>query len=308
MNFDSRARAILATLGAQIIWGVAGPLVKIVLADIPPFSLMYLRFLFAAIFLFIIFETKLAKLQPEKTSADKKNIFLAGFFGVFLNIALYFPAQKLTTVIDAWVIASTGTLFVVILSYFFLHERLKRTVYFGVALAFIGTLVILGSSLLELGKGSLLGNILMLGATLAGAVSFFFTKKVIDKFSPLTLTYYWFLIGLIFSFPLFLWEYLRNPAWLTTISWQNAGILSYLVLGSSIGSYYLSNLGLKYLSPSLAATIGYSGAVIAIGLSIIFLGEKPTVYFVTGTILIVFGLFLAETRHPSHPLHKLRRV
>lgn len=305
MKFDSQSKAVLATLGAQLIWGVAGPLVKVILGDIPPFSLMYLRFLFAAIFLFIIFETKLAKFQPEKTLADKKNIFLAGFFGVFLNIALYFPAQKLTTVIDAWVIASTGTLFVVILSYFVLKERLARIVYAGVALAFAGTLIILGSSLGDVGKGNLIGNLLMLGAVLAGAISFFYTKKVANKFSPLTLAYYWFLIGLVFSFPLFLWEYFQNSAWMATISLQNLAILSYLVFGSSIGSYYLSNLGLKHLSPSLAATIGYSSSVIAIGLSVIFLGEKPTTSFIIGAALIVVGLFLAESRHPRHPIHKI---
>lgn len=249
----------------------------------------------------------MAKFQPEKTFTDKKNIFLAGFFGVFLNIVFYFPGQRLTTVIDAWVIASTGTLFVVILSYFVLKERLSKIVYTGVALAFIGTLIILGESLIDLGKGSLFGNILMLGATLSGAISFFFTKKVIDKFSPLTLTYYWFLIGLAFSFPLFLWEYFQNAIWMTAISWQSIGILSYLVLGSSIASYYLSNFGLKYLSPSLAATIGYSSAVIAISLSIIFLKEKPTPFFIIGTAIIIIGLFLAETRHPSHPIHRLKR-
>lgn len=307
MKSDSRTKAIVATLGAQMIWGVAGPLVKIVLADIPPFTLMYLRFLLASLILSIIFEMKYARLQLKKTNEDKKNIFLAGFFGVFTNIVLYFLAQNLTTVIDAWVIASTGTIFVVILSYFILKERMAIVVYGGVALAFLGTLVIMGSGLFQFGQGNLVGNILMLGATLSAAVSFFYTKRVIERFSPLTLAYYWFLIGLAFSLLLFLWEYWQNPGIIAGIDLPSWGILLYLVFGSSIGAYYLSNLGLRRLSPSLAATIGYSSAVIAITLSIIFLHEKPTTYFLLGTVLVVIGLFLAEMRHPSHPIHKLRR-
>ena len=294
-------------LGSQLIWGIAGPLVKIILETIPPFSLMYLRFLFASIILFLIYELKLVHQTPVATSDDRKNIFLAGFFGVFLNIFFYFWAQTMTTVTDAWVIASTGTLFVVGLSYFWLGVRLSIIVYLGVGLAFLGTLTVMGSSITQFGKGGFLGNFLMLLAVFSGAISFFYTKKVINKFSALTLTFWWFLIGLIFSFPLFLWDYFKNPGWMTQIKLSDLGILTYIVLGSSIGAYYLSNLGLKTLSPSLAATLGYTSSIIAIGLSILFLGERPTHFFLVGSVFIIIGLFLAETRHPGHPIHKLLR-
>jgi len=307
MNFDNRTKAIIATLGAQVIWGIAGPLVKVVLGSVPPFGLMFLRFLGASIILFIIYELKLAKTQPEMTREDKKNIFLAGFFGVFVNIALYFWGQQLTTVIDAWVITSAGTLFVIILSYFFLKEHLTKVVYLGAAISFIGTIIVLGDGIFQFGRGGLLGNLAILGATLSAAISYLLTKKLVEKFSPLVLTYYFFLTSLVFSLPLFLLEYFQNPTWLSSLSSQSLLIIGYLILGSSIGAYYLSNLGLKHLSASLAATIGYSSVVIAIGLSIIFLHEKPTEFFIIGTSLIAIGLFLAETRHPSHPIHKLQR-
>lgn len=294
-----------AILGSQLIWGIAGPLVKIVLETIPPFSLMYLRFLLATTILFIIYEVKLCREIPNVTVEDRKNIFLAGFFGVFLNIFFYFWAQTMTTVTDAWVIASTGTLFVVGLSYFWLKERLSKVVYLGVGLAFLGTLTVIGSGITQFGRGGVLGNFLMLLAVLSSAISFFHTKKVINKFSALALTFWWFLIGLIFSFPLFLWDYFRNPGWMAQIKLSDLGILTYIVLGSSIGAYYLSNLGLKTLSPSLAATLGYTSSIIAIGLSILFLGERPTPFFLIGSAFIIVGLFLAETRHPSHPIHKL---
>lgn len=306
MSFDNHSRAIFAVFGAQIIWGVAGPLVKIVLADIPPFGLMFLRFLFTTIILFIIFEIKFAKNQPAMTRQDIKDIFIAGFFGVFVNICLYFFGQNLTTVIDAWVIASTGTLFVIAYSFLFLGERLSKIIYFGVALAFAGTIIIVGTPILDIGSGSLLGNTLMLGSVLAGVIAFFSYKRLVAKFDPLVLAYYSFLISLPLSLPLFLWEYFQNPIWLANLSVQSLAILTYLVLGSGIAAYTLQGKGLIHLSPSLAATVGYTGAVISVGLSIIFLHEQPTKFFLIGTALVVFGLFLAETRHPSHPIHKIK--
>lgn len=307
MNLSNNTKAILAVFGSQLIWGIAGPLVKIVLNNAPPMGLMYFRFLLTTLILFLIFEFNHTRLMPRITPRDKKKIFLAGFLGVFVNITCYFLGQKLTTVIDAWVITSSGTLFVIAYSFIFQHERLAKKVYLGAAIAFVGTIIIIGNPILNVGSGSLTGNILMLVSALSGVSAFMITKTLVEKFHPLVLTYYFFLISLFFALPLFLWEYWQNPRWIATLSPQSIGILLYLVLGSSIAAYTLQSLGLKHLSPSLAATLGYSSAVISVTLSIIFLHEKPTEFFIIGTSLVIVGLFLAETRHPNHPIHKLLR-
>ncbi|MCL4389800.1 MAG: DMT family transporter [Patescibacteria group bacterium] len=309
MNFDSRAKAIIAVFAAQIIWGVAGLLVKIVLADVPPFSLLFFRSLLTCLILYPILEYRVIKGERLQTisSQDKWTIFWAGFTGVFLNIALYFIGQKLTTVIDAWVINSTGALFVILISYIFIRERLNRIVYFGVALAFVGTLVIIGTPVLGIGSGSIPGNLLILGSTLVLGISYVLTKRLMDRFSPLLLAYYFFLIGLFFSLPFFLWEYLQNPGWIAALSTGSWLIIAYLTIGSSIIAYALDNFALIRLSASAVATAGYISVVIALGLGIIFLHEQMTPFFIAGTIITFCGLFLAETRHPNHPLHKLRR-
>lgn len=296
-------KAIAAGLFAQLIWGVAGPMVKVVLYAVPPFSLLFLRCLFAALILFVIYEVKWSKTIKftQIPFQDKKDIFWAGFYGVFLNIALYFMAQKLTTVSDAWIIGSSGTIFVVVLSYVFMRERLAKTVYLGIGLAFLGTLVIIGTPLLQAGTGSPLGNILMVGATLSAALSTFFTKRVVDKYPPLFITFCFFLVSVVCSLPFFLWEFVNQPTWMADLSGQSMLIITYLVLGSSILAYYFYTRSLVVLSPSIASTIAYSGAAISIGLSILFLHETLTIFFIVGAILIAIGLFLAETRHWASP-------
>lgn len=297
MKLTNWHKAVLATLSAHIVWGIAGPLVKIVLVDIPPISLLFLRSLFTTIILFPIFEFKLLKESPPLTKTDKRDIFLAGFLGVFLNISLYFWAQTRTTVIDAWVIASSGTIFLVIYSYFFLKERLASKVYFGVGLAFIGTLVIIGSPIFSFGKGDILGNLLMLGSTICAIASFIVLKKLITKFNPLLIVFYTFLLTLVMTTPLFIVEFIKNPFWMTSLSQIDLLIVAYLVFGSSIFAYVFSNIGLKFLPASISSTLGYSSTIIAVALSIIFLKEKPTPFFMIGSVLIIIGLMLAETRH-----------
>lgn len=311
MKINSWQKAIFAGLGAQIIWGVAGPLVKIVLYSVPPISLLFLRALFTTLVLFVVYEIKWSKEfhlpVPRKGNPmprkDIRDIFLAGFFGVFVNIALYFWGQKLTTVIDTWTITSTAPLFVALYCFFFEKERLSKIVYSGIGLAFLGTLVVIGTPILQVGSGSMFGNVLLLGATLAGSVNVIITKRLVAKYPPLLLTFYSFLIALFFTFPFFIWEFIQNPAWLGALPLSAYLIILYLIIGSSILAYYLTNFSLKGLSPSIYSTIGYASTIISIALSILFLGEKPTVYFMIGAGLIALGLFFAESRHPNHPLH-----
>lgn len=318
MKFDSRAKAIYAALLAQVIWGVAGLLVKVVLDSVPPFSLLFLRSLFTCLILYPVLEYRVikAKFLPSKSelidmpgqhleNSEKWEIFWAAFTGVVLNIGLYFVGQKLTTVIDAWIINSTGALTVIVISYIFLRERLAKIVYAGVTLAFLGTVIIVGTPILQAGSGSFLGNILMLGSVTALSISYILTKKLTTRFSPLLLTYYFFLTGMIFSLPLFIWEFLQNPSWIASLPPSAYPTIAYLTIGSSILAYSLDNFALTHLSASITATIGYVSVVVAVALGIIFLHEAMTPFFIIGTVLTFAGLFLAETRHAHHPMHKI---
>jgi drug/metabolite transporter (DMT)-like permease len=106
MKLSNWHQGVATTLMANIIWGVAAPMVKLSLGAIPPFSLLFLRSMFVCLLLAPIFEFILLPRQKYKlTKRDKWDIFLAGFLGVFLNLAFYFAGQKLTSVIDAFVIA-----------------------------------------------------------------------------------------------------------------------------------------------------------------------------------------------------------
>ncbi len=290
-------QAVVLTLLAQIIWGVAAPLVKFELQTIPPFSLLFLRCLFTALFLFPIYEWRLLPKQPDMTRAEKLTIFWAGFTGVFLNLAFYFFGQRLTTVIDAFVIISLGTPLLLLYSFIYLKERLARPAYLGVGLAFVGSLIIIGSPLFTFGNGSFFGNLLALAATISACVSYLLIKKLVVKFDPLLLTFYFFLTSLVASTPFLIWEFLQNPYWLAQIASSHLVVLGYLVFGSSIAAYYLTSVGLRHLPASLASTLGYTSTIVAVALGIIVLHEKLTWFFAAGAIFIILGLFLAETHH-----------
>src|SRR3989337_3866488 len=93
--------AILALIGANIIWGAAPPIFKWALEDIGPFTLAFLRFFIAAI---IILPFAYKSLFVERQ--DYLKLFLIGFFGVTLNISFFFLGLKFAPSINASVIGS----------------------------------------------------------------------------------------------------------------------------------------------------------------------------------------------------------
>jgi drug/metabolite transporter (DMT)-like permease len=192
---------------------------------------------------------------------------------------------------------SLGSIAVVAYAYFFHHERLSKLVYLGVILAFIGSLFIIGSPILSIGSGSIIGNITLLGAVLSNVVSFFLLKNLANRFSPLYLTYCFFIVSLPFAAPGFVLEFVQNPYWLSNISLSGYLALVYTVLGSSIIAYFFHSYGLKFLSASHASVLGYLSGIIAVLASFVVLKEQLTIPFAIGTIIIIVGLFLAETRH-----------
>lgn len=306
MKLSSWQKGVLAILTAHLVWGVATPLVKVILNDVPPISLLYLRCLFTVVLLFPLYEFVFLKRYPKLTldgspitRKDKLQLFAAGFLGTFLNISAYFWGQSLTTVSDAAIIISTGTIFIAAYSYIFMKERLPKLAYTGIILAFAGTLIVIGSPLLQLGQGSGLGNLLLLVATISGAASFLIIRDLVKRFDPFVIIFMSFLISLPFTVPFMLWEFVLDPTWMTKLGASHYYIMAYLIAGSSIVAYFLSNIGLKYLPASIAAAFGYSSTIVAILLGIFFLKESPTVYFFVGGGLIMLGLILVETRHAS---------
>ena len=135
----------LALIIANIIWGMASPIFKFALTNIPPFTLAFIRFFFAG----LIFLPLAIKNWQKLTAKQFFEILLVGFFGITINISFFFLGVVKTESINVPIIASSGPVFIYLLSILFLREKPKLKVLTGMLIALAGVSFIILSPLMK---------------------------------------------------------------------------------------------------------------------------------------------------------------
>jgi len=296
---------ILALIIANTIWGAASPIFKFALKNIPPFTLAFIRFFFASLILSPMAFIKWQFLSKKRFF----EIFLVGFVGTFLNITFFFLGLPKSESINVPIIASSGPVFLYILSIIFLKEKPKVKIFLGMMVALMGILVIILSPIFLDGKklvyGQIEGNLFFVLATIASVLGTVFAKDLMKKINAYIVTFLTFFITAILFLPLMLnelnfWSFSQ----LNTNGW--IGII-FGVLFSSALAYYLFYYSMTKIPVQEVGLFTYIDPVIAVIIAAPLLQEYPTTYFFIGTILVFLGIYVAEGRIHWHPWHMIKK-
>lgn len=298
---------VLALIFTNIIWGAASPIFKLALENIPPFTLAFIRFFFAAT-IYLLFVIKKWKVLTKEQFLF---ICLGAFFGVTINIGFYFLGLPKTNSINAPIIASSQPIFLYIISIFYLKEHQHKRVLSGMIVSFIGVLIIIfspiimnGSLSMEQKNTELIGNFFLVIATLGAIGQAITHKKVLKEVEALQVTFISFVFGALSFFPFAAIELQKwSFAMLDSRGWL--GILFGVILSSAV-AYGLYIYGISKIDAQEIGLFTYIDPVIAVLLAIPLLGEYPNTFFFIGTLLVFAGIFFAEKRLHWHPFHKIR--
>lgn len=297
LKFNSAA---LFTATAAIIWGATAPIMKLTLAEIPVFSLAFLRMAFASLILgLIIFKN----LKIKKI--DFSRFFWAAATGVTLNLTLFFIGLKLTQAILAAFLIASVPIATLIAANIYLKEKFTTRLILASLVAFAGVATIIGKFNGDFTSRALIGNILLLLATLSWVAHEIIAKKLLKVYDGSVVTFYSMAIGAVTFLPLFLLEYIANPNWLRFVTIQGLTGLLFGIFFSSLTAYWAWNKGLKLLPAGHAAFFFYLDPISGSILAMILLGEKLTPQLIIGGILIAIAVYLAEQKRGSHPLHRI---
>lgn len=300
----------IALILAHLIWGANFVVAKITLQEFPPMSLAFLRFAFASLLLapFFLAETKRVKIDK----ADLPKLIAIGVFIIVLNITFFFEGIKRTTAIDASVLTLIIPMLSVLLGWWFLKEKVFLYNLLGIALGFIGALIIIGLPQIITGTVSpsiLLGNILIILASISWVVGATLSKKILSKYSFLVVTAVAFLVGTVVMFIPAAAEYIQNPNWVAQVTILGLLGLTFMTLLSSISAYFLFEWGLSKTSITTADLFQYIEPFAATTLAVIVLGERVSNLFLIGAVLIAVGAYLGtlskETHHRHHKAHRV---
>lgn len=286
---SQRLNGSLRVAVAAAIWGAAYPLTKLVLTDIPPILLGFLRFFIAAL-LFIIFTRSLP--LKDVPSEDRRTFFWLAFWGVFLLILgmnfglIWAPGMA------ASILSGTPPLFTVVLAAIFLHEPMYLRHFISIFLAILGLALLGGdfsSSGLEPWK-IWIGCLLTLIPQFSWAMYGILGKKLSEKFHWSVICRDTFSLGALMLFPFAILEVAKSGPGLWNS--QSILILAYLAIMNSVITYSLWNSALKLIPVSIASFLIYLQPISGAILSFFLFGEKPGISGFLGAVMIFLALTL----------------
>ncbi len=292
-----RLKAYLYLAIVVVIWGVAGPVIKITLnTGLAPDLFLLYRFMFSAIAALIMFA--LTNFKIARNFGEFLQVIIYSVLNSTITLGLLFWGTAKTTLLDMSLISIFGPLLTIALGYYFLRDRITKQEKTGTFLALVGSLFILIEPLESQQKdGRLVGNILVLASVIAGAVAGLLAKELLRKgYGAVRLANYSFLIGFLTMIPISL--SLHPLGQITGIFMKGNPLfffgIMYMGLLSGTLAYILNNLGLKSIELSETALFSYLYPILSAILAVKLLGDKITTTIVIGSIITFVGVFLAE--------------
>jgi drug/metabolite transporter (DMT)-like permease len=288
-------------LACNLIWSSQFVLVKIVQEQMGPVSATFYPMTLATLMLvpIVLRERKLTGRMPKR---DVMEFILIGVFGqvvaqLFITWGVRFSLASNAALLMLALPVSTA-----VMAYFFLGERMSKVRWISFALAIGGVIECSGVDWKELDLTNskfLLGNFLIFCSVNGSAFYNVYSKKLLERYSPLRVLLYSYYAVFAFLLPITIYtepQGLHNLPEFTVKVWIGLILLALL-------QYFLSMvLFLNVLTRLDATQAGLSNYLIPFfGLIIaaLVLGERLTKYMIAGGVLVL-GSTLLITVYEEH--------
>lgn len=293
----SRNFALMSLLFSALIWGFAGVVIKFTLTDFPPLIFLIYRLGISALIALPFLGGN--KLFHKSARAHWPAIILYSLLAVTGALSFLFLGLEKTTVLTLSLITIVSPLLLVLVSIYFLKERIGEKKKIGIAIAFLGAFLTVVEPILKnsMGVGEFSGNMLLILSTLTSVASVIVLKRLMqDGISPFFITNLSFVIGFFTTLPIVLLYY--SPAQILQSITNDKpayqlGIL-YMAIFSGTIAYTLSTMGVKTLKVSETSVFTYLQSIFAISFAVVLLHESPTPLFILGGAIVIIGVLIAE--------------
>jgi drug/metabolite transporter (DMT)-like permease len=293
-NF-SRLKFLTIMLVMVVVWALAFPFIKIGLEELSYINLTIMRFFIVCLilpFILIFGKKRISKLHKK----DIFPIFLLGFFGVMVyHIGLNYGEQYISPSAASLIIAIIPVQ-IVILAFIFLKEKISLIKALGVLIAMFGVVVISiwGKAESNLKVEYIFGAIAVLIAALMGALYTVSGKKLLDRYTGLSLTVYAILLGSIGLIPFLSYSFIEQVSKMSVNVWF---AVIFLGVFSTIVGYVIWYVALENRTASEISIFLYAIPVFSTLFSYILFREEITLMFVFGGILVIAGLAIVNMRN-----------
>jgi drug/metabolite transporter (DMT)-like permease len=281
---------------AVAVWASTFINIKVVLLQLPPNTIALLRFLVASLIMGLYM---LCTRQPAIRRQDWWRLAACGLTGVTLYNFLQNQGLRYAGAIDAAILAAMAPVFIALLAWALLRERIFRVQVLGIAIALAGSVLVATNGDLAgfaLNPLRLYGDFLILLTGLAWAIYSILVKTLLERYPATTVLAYTTFAGTLFLLPLSLTELPINFAAVTLSGWLN---IIYLGLFASAMAYLIWNLALGQVPAVTAGAYIYLIPVLTAAMSTFYYGKWPDFYTIAGGLVVLLGTYLTARQWPD---------
>ena len=294
---NKRTLALLAAFVASAIYGINHTIAKDVMPTyIQPYGFILLRVSGAAILFWII------AFWAPKERIDKKDLFRilgCAFFGMVINMLMFFKGLSLSTPINSAVLITISPIIIFSLSVIILKEKITFLKIFGILLGFAGalSLILFSEQTAQNAVNIPLGNALFLINATSYAVYLILVKPLTVKYHAITLMKWMFLIAVFINLPITLSEF-------NQVEWSSLPLdailkMKFVVVGTTFMTYLLNIFALKHLNASTIGVFMYLQPLLGILFAVLVGSDSLNMLKVFAAALVFLGVYIVTNRRAS---------
>lgn len=282
-------KAHLSLLFAASMWGLMSPVGKAAMdAGISGLALANMRMIGGAVCFWI---TSLFVKKEDVPPRDLFLLFFASLLGIVCNQGCFTFGLSLTSPVDASIVTTTMPIVTMILAAVFLKEPVTPLKVGGILMGSAGALaLILSNSEGNSEGGSIIGDLLCVGAQISFACYLTIFKKLISRYSVITLMKWMFSYAAICFIPFSYRDFANMDfsSYPAEVWWQ----VGYVVLFGTYFAYILMLLGQKTLRPTIVSMYNYMQPVVGSSVAV-FMGMATFgIVKAVAAVFIFAGVYL----------------
>lgn len=280
----SRARALAGLVAVQVLFGTWPVLGKLVIPSLGADGLAVLRISGAALIFGAV--ARLAG-APRLPWREQPRVLVLSVLGISANQLLYIHGLARTSATHAALLTTTIPVQTLIVALLLGRETFDGRRAAGAALSLLGALVLV-TGRAPAGDATLAGDLLVVANTVVYALYLVLSRDLLARWPPLSVLPWIFGWGLLVSLPFTgLPPVTGHPPWV----WA---ALAAIVIGPTVGTYWLNLFALRTVPSSVVAIFIYLQPVVAALLAAPFLGERPTARTGLSAAITFAGVLLAS--------------
>jgi drug/metabolite transporter (DMT)-like permease len=277
---------------STLIWGANFAVMKYALRDIPPFPFTAIRFASGSLVLVLVL-LWLGRLRMPPAGLFRPLLVYGVIGNTIYQLCFISGLARTSATNSALILASLPTM-VTISAAFLGLEQPSRSQLWGVAVATVGVILVILGGHSRLQGGSLLGDGLMLAATMLWTAYTLGMRQLSRRLPPIEATAWTLFTGtpglVIAGIPGLLrvnWTAVTLGAW--------SGVAYSALLSLSV-AYILWSRAIEQLGAGRTAIYSCVIPIVATLVAILLLGEHPTLFHFIGGPLVVGGVLLTQSQ------------